>query len=198
MTRIALVVALAVLAVLVLVAATRHQPAPVASAVQPVADPLTIDVRRADDEGKPGDLRSVMGQRTMYQAPRTSGPSPDTLRFRFDAPVEVVGMMLSVDISGPELVEFAVGVNTPAPYGLVEPGDHLHREFIARDWLMHVSDANGGRPSKIDEAVWFPGSGFALDAGEYLALDAWLLNQHEAPRAVSPEWIVYYRWATAA
>jgi hypothetical protein len=147
LTRIALGVALAVLAVLVLVAAAVVPAPPMTAVPQPEPNPLTIDVRRGDDEGTPGDLRSVMGQRYMAVPGRTTGPSADSLWFRFDAPARIVGMHLSVDIHGPEIVEFAVGINTPVPYGLVEPGIRDHREFVARDWLFHASDSNGGQPS---------------------------------------------------
>ena len=99
--------------------------------------PADLPVMQADDEGKPGTLRSVMGQRIQYQEPRTSGPSPDTLRFVFDRPARIVGVTISVDLWPTfDLAEWAVGINAAAPYGLVDEGTDDHRRFEARDWLL--------------------------------------------------------------
>lgn len=167
---------------------------PIVARIQPEPNTLALDVRREDDADKPGTLRSVMGQRIQYQEPRTSGPSPDRLAFVFDAPARVVGVVVSVDIGSTlTLAEWAIGIDVPVPYGLVEEGTHEHREFVARDWLLHVSDASSG-PSKIDEQAWF-GEGFAVEAGDAVTVDAWLLNASEERTGVSPEVIIYYEWA---
>lgn len=181
------VAAIAIGLVAAVVIAAVGAPSPLIARIQVVEVPLTVNV-----QAQAGELRSVMVQRVMYQEARTTGPSPDRLRVTFDAPVVILGVLLSVDIDGPALVEFAVGIDPPAPYGLVEPGEGDHREFTARDWLLHASDSNGGRPSKIDEQAWYPG-GFPLALGEAVILDAWLGNQLGYRTGVSPEMIVFYR-----
>lgn len=153
-----------------------------------------LPVARAADVSKPGELRSFMGQWVLAQDARTSGPSPDSLRFTFDAPAHIVGIVVSVDISGMPLVEVVAGINTPAPYGIVEPGSTVHRDFVARDWLLHTSNANDGGPTHIDEQAWFPAGGFAVEPGDYVAIEAWLGNTAMQQRGVSPEVIVFYTW----
>lgn len=173
------------------------QPAPVRGVVPEVQRAAWIDVTRAGDVGKPGVGRSVMGQVMMHQEARTSGPSPDSLRFRFDAPVEITGVMVSVDISGPTLVEVAAGVNVEGPYGISDGHFDPDREnltrFAGRDWLIHTSDSNGGAPSKIDEQVTLPVP-VELAAGDWIAVDGWVGNESTEPTRVSPEVIVFYRW----
>lgn len=77
---------------------TRADPSPVVS---------ELTVSQTSRQG----LQSAMAQLEFRQSPRTTGVSPDTLRFRFDAPVDVQGVLISADIGpgGLALVEFAVG-----------------------------------------------------------------------------------------
>jgi hypothetical protein len=144
--------------------------------------PIFRDVHRVDDAGKPGTTRSVLQYALLRQDPRTTGVSPDTLRFRFDAPAVVLGVGVSVDIWGPKLTEVVVGINQVVPYGTE-----------ARDWLIHTSDATDG-PSKIDERAWFGEDGFVVEAGDYVGVGAWLLNDTDRMQGITPEVIVYYRW----
>lgn len=134
-----------------------------------------------------------MGQLVLNQDARTAGPSPDSLRFRFDAPVEITGVVISVDISGPRLVEVVAGVNVEHPYGIEAPGDGRHQPFTGRGWLLHTSDANDGGSSKIDEQVTLPVP-VTLEPGDWVAIDAWIGNTLTEPTNVSPEVILFYRW----
>jgi hypothetical protein len=190
--RIALAVLVGLVAAVLLRPDGNASPAPMAS-VYPTADPHWVDVHLADDVGKPGASRSVMGQLTVRQAPYTSGPSADSLRFRFDAPVEVTGILVSIDISGPHLVELVAGINLDAPYGVEEAATGRSQTFVGRDWLIHTSDSNGGRPSKIDEHITLP-TPVELAAGDWIAADTWLGNLTGIEQSVSPEVIVFYRW----
>jgi hypothetical protein len=193
-----LLVALAACAlILVGFVVTRPEPSsPMRSVIQPEPHVIELPISPADDEGKPGTLRSVMGQRVQYQEPRTSGPSGDRLHFVFDAPARVVGVTISVDLHGGlNLAEWAIGINAPVPYGLVEAGTGDHREFTARDWLLHVSHAAEGR-SQLDEQAWF-GEGFEVEAGDAVTVDAWLVNPTTTRQGASPEVIVYYEWLPA-
>lgn len=182
-----------------LIAAVVHtaqaDPAPpsMRTVLTPTPDPYWLDVNPTEDAGKPGTARSVMGQLILSQEPRTSGPSPDSLRFRFGAPVEVTGVVISVDIHGPQLVEVVASVNAEHPYGIEAPGDGRNQPFVARDWLLHTSDANDGGPSKIDEQISLP-EPVELAAGDWVGISAWLGNTTITEQAVSPEVIVFYRW----
>lgn len=175
---------------IVLTAIVGPELPPIGSRIIVSADPLDITISRADDADKLGSLRSVMGQRIQSQEPRTSGPSPDTLRFVFDAPARIVGVRISVDVWRPlTLAEWAIGINAATPYGLVEAGTHEHREFVARDWLLHVSSTG----DSIDQQAWF-GEGFEVGAGDAVTVDAWLQNSGTELAGLSPEVIVYYEW----
>lgn len=165
---------------------------PVRTVRQVAAEPVWLDVRSTDDTGKAGTGRSVMGQLVLEQAPRTSGPSPDSLRFRFDAPVEITGVLISVDIWGPSLVEVVAGVNVEHPYGIASSGEG-GQKFAGRDWLLHTSDSNDGGPSKIDEQIVLPVP-VELAAGDWVAVDVWLGNHTTTVQGVSPEVILFYRW----
>lgn len=153
---------------------------PMQTRVEPTPNAAQV---RVEPDDRPG-LRSIMGQLTFRQDARTTGVSPDTLRFRFDEPVRIMGVMVSADIGGRglELVEFAVGINQPVAYGTEGP-----------DWLIHVSDANEQRASKIDEHVWFPG-GFYIGPDDFVGIGAWLYNGQTTEQSVSPEVIIYYEW----
>lgn len=142
---------------------------------------------------EPGEgVRTEMGQLVQTQEPHTSGPSPESLRFRFTQPGQILGVSISVDIDGPELVEHVIGINVPHPYGISE--DHQDGEpFEGDGWLLHVSDANGGQPSKIDEQLMLPHP-VDMEAGDYISVDAWIGNQLPVPAGASPEVIVFYRY----
>lgn len=168
--------------VVVAIAAVSLQPPPMQTILDVTPARVQRSVLPADDTGKPGTMRSVMGQSLLWQRGRTTGPSPDVLSFEFDAPARILGINVSVDVAGLDIVEVAAGIEVEGTYGL-----------DARDWLLHTSDSNGGQPSKIDEAAWF-GEGFDVEAGESVDVVAWLYNSHRGDVAVSPEVIVYYRW----
>ena len=146
-----------------------------------VTNPTIIEVRKADDVDKPGEVRGSLGWASFWQRPQQTGPSKDRLDFTFDASADVLGILISVDVpQGFHLVEFAAGINAE------------NYNVGARDWLFHVSDA-GGEPDEIDEHIWFPES-VALEAGDRVSLTAWLFNWQGDHGYVSPEVIVYYRW----
>lgn len=165
---------------------------PVALVIPTVPAPLVIEVA---PDGRTG-TQSVMGQRVMYQEPRTSGPSADRLAFHFTQPAQIMGVLVSVDIAGPQLVELVVDINPEGVYGVKPELDGDHRPFSADGWLLHVSDVNTGA-SKIDESIWFGADGPSVQAGDVVAVDSWLGNERMTREGISPEIIVFYRWADA-
>jgi hypothetical protein len=160
--------------------ATRPAPvAPVALVGSLVPTVVTREIVQADDANKAGSMRSVMGQLRFRQSPRTSGPSLDRLDFHWDAPVRIVGVLVSVDDRDMAMTEMAVGIGAEN-YGIA-----------AGDWLIHTSDTAGG-PS-TDEHIWFP---VPYDVGpdEAVNVTAYLFNSWTVEHWVSPEVIVYYAW----
>lgn len=146
----------------------------------PTMQPVARQVSRANDTGKAGQMRSVMGQHRFSIAAATSAPSPDRLDFRFDAPAEILGVLVSVDDRNLAMTEMAVGIDAHT-YG-------IH----ARDWLIHTS-ATG---KDTDEQVWFA-EPFIVGPDNAVSVVAWLYNEQQAETWVSPEVIVYYRWITS-
>ena len=135
--RLALLLALGVLGVLSVAAYWQFTPVTIEYRSSVIPIPFERHVIQADDAGKPGTTRGVMGQLRFNQEARTTGPSPDVLEVRFDQPARILGVDVSVDIVGLPLVEVAVGIDPDATYGLG-----------ARDWLIHTSDQNGGQPTR--------------------------------------------------
>lgn len=146
------------------------QPAPMSTVRQPEPVVHMIPVRVGDG------MQSVMGQAMFRQPPRTTGVSPDTIRFTFDGPVDILGVLVSVDVHDLPLVEFAVGVNPPVAYG-TEGGP----------WLIHTSSTG----ESTDEHIWFPVP-FEVGPDDFVSVGAWLYNGDELERSVSPEVIVYF------
>lgn len=163
-----------VLAVVVVILGTvLRQPPPMTTVMEP--EPVIVEQAVTVTSG----MQAVMGQTLFHQPARTTGVSPDTLRFTFDKDVELVGILVSADIRNLALVEFAVGVNQPIAYDPHGAG-----------WLFHVSDASDG-PSKIDEHIWLP-QPVTLSPNDYLSVGAWIWNGTDSEQAVSPEVIVYF------
>lgn len=156
-------------------------PPPMTNVTDVDIQPTWVDLPKEADSDKPGAMRGVLKHIPFEQPPRQSGRTPSSIRFRPDAPMEVVGVKLSIDIGDVRLTEFTVAVN--AENGYSTP---------ARDTLMHVTDLNDGS-SSIDEQVWFP-EPFLLDAGDWAAVDAWVSNWSTRVGVVSPEVILFYRW----
>ena len=147
----------------------------------------TFVVDPADDAAKSGSVHGIMGWRFFEIPAGTTDPSDRQLRFKFTAPAEIRQIDVSVDIGDPRLtlVEFAVGINTFAGYGLSR----------ATDWLLHTSwsrmSADAGR---IDETAVLP-RGVEVDAGDSVGVVAWLGGRGRGdPLRVSPEVVVLYRW----
>lgn len=148
----------------------------------------TVEVSRSDDSQKTSPHHGVLLQAIFEQEPWSSGPSAQAIHLGFDAPVEILGLAISVDIGGAmTLVEFSAGINAR------EYGDDP-----SVDWLLHTSyseDPYRFAHGNTDEQVWFgPGQGFEMDADDHLGVAAWLQNASGGFNAVSPEVIVWYRW----
>lgn len=157
----------------------------------PDAPPTVHDVAvsRSDDTDKSSEVHGVIVQEILNQQPRSSGFSQDAIHVNFDAPVEIVGVAVSVDIgTSMELVEVSAGINSQRGYGKAHTADWLiHTSYAGDPW----SSAGG----KIDEQVWFgPGDGFRVCPDDFVGVGAWLQNQGQVVDGVSPEVLFYYRW----
>lgn len=156
-------------------AMTRPAPlAPIATFADVEPRPVERLTTYSDDPG----MHGVIGQLRFHQDARTVGPSPDRLDFRWDRPVHILGVLVSVEDRGMALTEIAVGIDART-YGLA-----------ARDWLIHTS-MNGGRST--DEHIWFP-EPFAVHIDEAVNVTAYLFNDGTEPVWLSPEVIIYYEW----
>ncbi len=142
----------------------------------------TIEVTK---EGSPSPtLHSRLVQHLFSQAGSSTGPSPDELSLKFSAPVDIQGILMSVDCwKSTRLVEFAAGINNKPAYQANGP----------TDMLLHVSFATNLEAGKIDEQVWFP-KPFRMNPEDSLNIGAWIENVSPNPQNVSPEIIVYYTW----
>lgn len=164
------------------------QPAPeqVTRPEPPYRDVEWFEVTSADDNEKAGVNRSVMVQHMLTIDPHTCGVSGDQLRVRFDQPVEVTGVDISVDIGGPlELVEVMASANGEAGYD--RDADRTG------DPLAHTSWAPvNGAPRAIDKTTILPAP-ISVPAGGFVTIGAWLCGGTGQPR-VSPEVILHYRW----
>lgn len=147
-----------------------------------------VEVNRNDDRRKTSTQHGVLLQGVFEQEPWSSGPSPQAIHLSFDAPVEILGLAISVDIGGAmTLVEFSAGI-----------GARQYGNDQGVDWLLHTSyseDPYRFDHGHTDEQVWFgPDQGFAMDADDHLGVTAWLQNASHGYNAVSPEVVVWYRW----
>ncbi len=156
-TRVHLALAVVAAVIVAVGVALRSDPMSTELDPEPVIHEVTVQA------GGVG-MQSVMGQGTFRQHARTTGVSRDTLRFTFDRPVEVVGVLVSVDIRGMSITEVVVGINQPVAYGLE-----------ADAWLIHTSDASDG-PSKIDEQAWFPVP-FEVGPDDYIGVGGVVVEQ---------------------
>lgn len=139
------------------------------------------------DADKASSIHGAMLQTILTQDARTTGTSPESIHLTFEAPAEIVGIAVSVDISSDmSIVEVAAGINDERGYG----------QSRTADWLIHTSYAASDiRSGKIDESVWYgSGEGFAVKAGDHVAVGAWLSNVATNASGISPEVVVYYRW----
>lgn len=149
---------------------------------------LKADSRIVDDANGasvviPG-LQSRLFQAAFTQKPKVAGRSPDEIHVKFDNPVQIHGLLFSVDCwKSTRLVEFAAGINATPAYSLNESGR----------MLFHVSFATNDTAGKIDEHIWFP-EPFSLGMQDSLNIGAWIQNISTDVQAVSPEIIVYYTW----
>lgn len=136
-----------------------------------------------------GEANDDSGHSRIFQHPfgqiaSTSGRSRDELVIRFDAPVEILGIVASVDCwKSTRLVEFAGGINQKPAYQTNGPND----------MLFHVSFATNHEAGKIDEQFWFP-KPFSLKTTDSINIGAWIQNVTSQTQNVSPEFIVYYSW----
>ncbi len=122
-------------------------------------------------------------QHLFYQDGRTAGRSADELSLSFDAPVDIIGILMSVDCwKSTRLVEFAAGINQKPAYSI-----------NADNVLFHVSFATNDTAGKIDEHIFFP-TPYEMKVGDTLNFGAWIQNVSSKPQSVSPEFIVYYKW----
>lgn len=143
-----------------------------------------FDIRQADDADKPGDRHSALGHRAFTMSDFTCGRSGDELRFRFDAPAQVIGVDLSVDLGGSmELVEVMVAAHGETGY---------HEEDRSTDPLLHAGYVQGDGSPNIEETVMLP-YGVDLAAGDHITVGAWLCSTG-VDQEVHPEVIVFYRW----
>ncbi|MBI4412352.1 MAG: hypothetical protein HY541_07710 [Deltaproteobacteria bacterium] len=155
------------------------------SRVKTVAMPETFDVqteilrKMADDDGR---MHGRIFQKHFSQKGSTSGRSPDELSVTFSDPVEIHGILMSIDCwKSTRLVEFAAGINQKPAYQT--KGEN--------EMLMHVSFATSHEAGKIDEQVWFP-KPFLMGPSDSLNIGAWIQNVSSKKQSVSPEIIVYY------
>jgi hypothetical protein len=184
------------LTILVLAAALIANP----SIVGWRSDPGTIEVTKRSDPGrqdikvvaidyesdrqKAGTAFGALSYHEFTQSPATHGRSVDELRFVFDRPARVLGVLISVDIGQLTLVEFAVGIDNSPGYG-------SSREA---NWLLHVSyRAEPGQVGSIDEHVILP-DGFEVEPGQFIGVGAWLNNGRSTVSSVFPEILIYYEW----
>lgn len=137
-------------------------------------------INKPDNDDK--RLHGRIFQKHFNQEGYTSGRSPDELSVKFSDPVEVHGILMSVDCwKSTRLVEFAAGINQKPAYQTKGPGD----------MLIHASFATNHEAGKIDEQVWFP-KPFLLSPSDSINIGAWIQNVSPKKQGVSPEIIVYY------
>ena len=155
------------------------------SKVKTIVSPASFtknEIRISKNSAAPG-MHSRMIQQLFHQQARVSGISPDEMNIRFDAPVEIQGILMSVDCwKSTRLVELAAGINQTPAY-------NAHSD---KDMLMHVSFA-GDKAGKIDEQAFFP-KPFLMTPEDSLNIGAWIQNVSGSEQSVSPEIIVYYTW----
>ena len=91
------------------------------------------------------EMQGRMMQHFFHQAPYTSGISPDELHLQFESPVEIHGLLVSVDCwKSTKLVEIAAGINQ-------KPAYNAHSD---ENILMHVSFATDNTAGKIDKHIF--------------------------------------------
>lgn len=138
-----------------------------------------------DENSVTGAFNGRIVQSTFSQERYTSGVSPDEMSIRFDQPVEIHGLLMSVDCwKSTRLVELAAGINQKPAY----------QANSKNNMLMHVSFATNNQAGKIDEHIWFP-KPFVLTPQDSLNIGAWIQNVSRKKQTISPEIIVYYSWA---
>lgn len=112
--------------------------------------------------------------------PHTSGPSADVARLTFEGPVDVLGVLISVDI----------------PDGI-----GLYEILVAKNMATWVPNTTGAlfqlsydslESGRLDDHIWFPES-YELEQGDWLSVVAWMYNRQGRERVVHPEVIIYYR-----
>lgn len=146
-------------------------------------------VSKSRDAGKNSPSHGAIGYGLLSMPAQSHGISPDTIRFEFDAPAQILGVMVSVDINAKQtLVEVSGAIGDDIGYGVNADAD----------WLIHTSHASDGdRSGSIDEHVMFaPSVAPVVEAGEPVSFGAWIVNRRTARDGVVPEIIVYYRWLT--
>lgn len=132
-------------------------------------------------------LHSRLFQLPFSQDAYISGQSPDELSIRFDVPVDIRGILVSVDCwKSTRLVEFAAGINQKPAYSTNSESD----------MLMHTSFATNSEAGKIDEQAFFP-TPFRLSPDDRINIGAWIQNISGKKQIVSPKIIVYYNWVGA-
>lgn len=110
----------------------------------------------------------------------TSGPSADVGRVTFDGPVDILGILISVDITdGVGLYEILVGKNM----------ETWESNTVGGLFQLSYQDMGTGR---LDDHIWFP-EPYPLDDDDWLAVVAWMYNRTDREAIVHPEVIVYYR-----
>lgn len=165
-------IGLSLVAAAIVAVGVFYQPeSPMTTVRDPEPRVVEVVVEPDDRDG----MQSAIGQLIFRQDPRTTGVSPDTIHFRFTEPVDVYGVLVSVDVHGLEIVEFAVGLNEPVAYA------------TTGEWLIHTSSTG----DSIDEHVWFPVP-YEVGPDDYLNVGAWLYNGSEVEQSASPEVIVYF------
>lgn len=150
-------------------------------------DIKTILIDSESDLQKQGTAFGGLAYHSFTQASATQGRSPDELRFVFDRPAAIRGVLISVDIpTSFFLAEFAVGIGNSPAYG----------SYRSANWLLHASfSSTAGNGGHIDEHIILP-DGVEIGPDDFLGVGAWLGSGgiggtvHE----VFPEIIVYYEW----
>lgn len=152
---------------------------------------VRIPIRKADDQKKYGDVHSRIASGGFSIKRRTSGISPDVVRFVFDKRAEIIGILVSIDYSNSDvtLFEFEARINVPnSGYGNADPSDALiHTSYVCPSWEYCNRHT--------DEHIWFgENSGIEVGPREWISFGAWMTNENTSNVEVDPEFIVWYRW----
>lgn len=153
-------------------------------------DIISVPIKQADDQWKPGDIHSKIFHHAFNMTPQASGISRDVLRVVFEKRAEIVGILVSVDHSDPNIIlaEFEARINSKnSGYGLGPSDALIHTSYACR--------GDGACRRNTDEHIWFgKNSGIELCGGDWIAFGAWMSNAGEKTASVHPEFIIYYRW----